>query len=126
MMQNVWSNRYLDMMNQWIILKQEGKSITSYIGKQGWRLIAVYGMGIYGRHIVRELEGTNCIVAYGIDRKVEGEYKGIKIFKPSGYLPEADVVINSVIYEQNNIEISICGTISCPLVSLEDIIFSSY
>ena len=35
---------YLDMMNQWLILLQEKKSICSYIEKEGWRFVAVYGM----------------------------------------------------------------------------------
>lgn len=125
-MQKMWCDRYLDMMNQWLILKQEGKSITAYINRQGWQSVAIYGMGIYGRHIVRELEGTNYIIAYGIDRKVEGEYKGVKIFKPTDSLSEVDVVINSVIYDQNSIEKKLRNRISCPLVSLEDIVYSSY
>ncbi len=126
MMQNMWSKRCLDMMNQWLILKQEGKSIDSYIKRQGWHSVAIYGMGIYGRHIVRELEDADCIVAYGIDQKVEGEYKGVKIFKPVEGLPEVDVVINSVIYDQDCIEKNLRNVISCPLVSIEDIIYSSY
>lgn len=114
------------MMNQWLILKQEGKSITEYIKGQGWNSIAIYGMGIYGRHVVRELEGTDCIIVYGIDRKVEGEYRGIKIFEPAANLPEVDVVINSVIYDQECIEKNLQNIISCSLVSLEDIVYLSY
>lgn len=118
--------RYLDMLNQWLILKQEGKSIAEYIRKQGWKMVAVYGMGIYGRHIIRELSDTECTVAYGIDQKADGEYKGVKILRPTVRLPEVDVVINSVIYDQNDIEENLRNVISCPLVRLEDIIYLSY
>ena len=117
---------YLDMMNQWLILLQEKKSICSYIEKEGWRFVAVYGMSIYGRHVIRELKNTDCIVAYGIDRKAIGEYEGIKILKPVKGLPKVDVVINAVIHEHDDIRKNLQDIVSCPIISLEDIVFESY
>ncbi len=125
MMQNV-SMRYLDMMNQWLILKQEGKSITSYIRKQGWQTIAIYGMGIYGRHVIRELKGTDCIIKYGVDQKTMDKYDGIEIMKPIEKLPEVDVIVNTVIHDHASIANDLKGKVLCSIVNLEDIIFSSY
>lgn len=48
--------QYLNMMNQWLILTQEGKRLNRFIAGQGWHKIAVYGMSIYGRHAIRDLK----------------------------------------------------------------------
>lgn len=125
-MESMHIPRYLDMMNQWLILKQEKKSIYSYIKKQGWKSVAIYGMAIYGRHVIRELKETDCIVMYGIDRKEMNEYEGIEIVKPTEKLSKVDAVINTVIYEHAAIEKILKNALLCPVVSLEDIIYASY
>lgn len=71
--------QYLDMMNQWLILKQEGKSIGEYLKKSQYSSVAIYGMAIYGRHTIRELEDTDITIAYGIDMKKMKPYKGIEV-----------------------------------------------
>lgn len=118
--------RYLDMMNQWLILEQEGKRIDKFIKTQGWCKVAVYGMAIYGRHVIRELKKTDCMVVYAIDQKKIDDYEGVKVWKPTDSLPKADVVINSVIHEHDIIAAEIHSIVLCPVVSLEDIVFGSY
>ncbi len=118
--------RYLDMMNQWLILRHEGKRIDRFIKYQGWCKIAVYGMSIYGRHIIRELKDSDCEVMYAIDQKRMNDYEGVKIWKPTDSLAKVDVVINSVIHEHNKIAEEIHNILLCPVVSLEDIVFESY
>ena len=118
--------QYLTMMNQWFILAHEGKGIDRFIRKQGWQSVAVYGMAIYGRHVIRELKKTSCIVVYGIDRKKMEQYEGIRILKPTDHLPDVDVVINSVIHRHGEIMGDLIDIILCPVVSLEDVVFGSY
>lgn len=121
-----WEKKYLDMMNQWLILKQEGKSIINYLDKLGYHTVAVYGMALYGRHIIRELQGTNIVVAYGMDRKNKKAYKGIEVLQPVGELPYADVIINSVIHDHMNIKNTLANITDIPVLCLEDIVFDSY
>lgn len=118
--------KYLDMMNQWLILKQEGKSIGNYLEQQGYHTVAVYGMAIYGRHIIRELQGTSIAIAYGIDSKKMNAYRGIEILQPVGELPYAEVIINSVIHDHTNIKNTLENITDIPVLCLEDIIFDSY
>lgn len=125
-MQDWQMQQYLDMMNQWLILKQQGKSIAFFLIEQGLNTAAVYGMGIYGRHVVRELKGTDCIVKCGIDRKEMDDYMGLRIVRPKEKLPEVDVVINAVIHEHSLIVQNLQQFLSCPVISLEDVIYGSY
>lgn len=118
--------RYLDMMNQWLILEQEGKRLDRFLKAHGWHKVAVYGMAIYGRHIIRELKESDCRVIYAVDQKRMDEYEGVKIWRPTELLPEADVVINSVIHEHDIIAEEMRNVVSCPVVSLETVVFESY
>lgn len=118
--------QYLDMMNQWLILKQEGKSIGEYLKRKGYSSVAIYGMAIYGRHVIRELSGTDITIAYGIDWKKMKPYENIEVLQPSGKLPPVDIIINTVIHENAGIAAALAKLTSVPMISLEDVIFESY
>lgn len=118
--------QYLDMMNQWLILKQEGKGIERYFEKNNYYLVAVYGMAIYGRHVIRELKKTEISVAYGIDRKKMNPYEMVEIIQPTGTLPLADAVVNTVIYEHEAIKSLLAELTDIPVISLEEVVYGSY
>lgn len=121
-----WEGQYLNMMNQWLILKQEGKRIDRYLKKRGYNVIAVYGMAVYGRHLIRELQGSDVRILYGIDRKKIESYKNIDVLQPTGKMPYVDAVINTVLHDHVNIKIHLAGLINSPVLSLEDVVFESY
>ena len=118
--------QYLDMLNPWLILKQEGKSIAEYLTAKGYRAVAVYGMALYGRHVIRELEGTNISIICGIDRREIKPYKGIKVIQPLAGLPDADVIINTAIRDHDLIKAALKEMTDIPVLCLEDIIFDCY
>lgn len=118
--------RYLNMMNQWLILAQEGKRLDRFIVRQGWRKVAIYGMSIYGRHTIRDLKKTDCAVVCGIDRKRMAPCEGVQILEPTDCLPQADAVINTVLHRHQEIVRDLQKLIACPVVSLEDVVFGSY
>lgn len=121
-----WEGRYLNMMNQWLILKQEGKCIDRYLKRHGYNTIAVYGMAVYGRHVIRELQESDVKIMYAIDRRKMEAYKNIKIIRPAEGMPLVDIIINTVLHDDVGIKANLAQLISSPVVSLEDVIFESY
>ncbi|MBD5492109.1 MAG: glycosyltransferase [Lachnospiraceae bacterium] len=118
--------RYRDMMDQWLILKQERKSIADYLAAKGYRSIAIYGMAICGRHVIRELQATDITIVYGIDRNKINPYMGIEVRQPVGELPCVDAIVNTAIFDHANIQKMLAKLTEIPVVSLEDVIFESY
>ena len=118
--------RYLNMMNQWLILKQEGKGIDRYLKKHGCSTVAVYGMAIYGRHVIRELQESDVKIMYGIDRREMDAYKNVKVIQPAEGMPPVDLIINTALNDHANIKTNLAQLTSSPVVSLEDVIFESY
>lgn len=118
--------KYLNMMHQWLILKQEGKGIDRYLKKQGYDMVAVYGMAIYGRHVIRELKESDIKVLYGIDRRKADAYMKIEVLQPTEKLPHVDAIINTVLHDHTSIKDCLAKMTDSPVVSLEDVIFGSY
>lgn len=119
------THRYLNMMNQWFILKQRNINLTQFLTEQKYKVIAVYGMGVYGHHLVRELRETEVKVLYAIDAKKMEPYFEIPIYQLDKLPEKVDAVINTIFYDPS-VELKLKMKLHCPIVSLEYVIFESY
>lgn len=119
------SNKHLAlflMMNQWVKVKQEGKNLSSYFEKHGYKKIAIYGMSYAGETLVNELKDSETEAAYGIDRN-DGIYSYVDVFTVDQPLPDVDAVVVTAITFFDEIEEMLKEKISCPIISLEDILY---
>ena len=111
------------MMNQWVRVKQEGKNLSDYFEKNGYKNIAIYGMSFAGETLVYELENTSTNVSYGIDRNAKSLYLDVDIVEPDGELEEVDAVVVTAITFFDEIEEMLSAKVDCPIISLEDILY---
>ena len=111
------------MMNQWVKVKQEGKTLESYFRKNGYKKIAIYGMSYVGGTLLDELKETEIEVAYGIDKNVDCIYSDIHIFDPGDNLDDVDAVVVTPIFFMDEIEEMLSVKMNCPIISLEDIMY---
>lgn len=111
------------MFNQWLILKQEGKTIEKYFAENGFRRIAVYGMSYAGERLIDDLKGTEVEVAYGIDRNADRIFSEVEIVNVEDTLQPVDAVVVTAIYNFDEIEEKLSELMDCPIISLEDIIY---
>ncbi|WP_026506108.1 hypothetical protein [Butyrivibrio sp. NC3005] len=120
------SNKYWQsylMMNEWMQLKQKGRNLSEYFKEHGYKNIAIYGMHHTGITLQNELDGTGINVVYGIDANAETIYSDIEVKKPEGRLPEVDVIVVTPIYYFTDIEEKLVSLVSCPIISLDDVVF---
>jgi len=111
------------MMNQWVRVKQEGKNLASYFEKNGYKKIAIYGMSYAGETLLDELRETGIQVEYGIDKNADGLYSEIDIVSVEDSLSEVDAIVVTAITFFDEIEEKLSQKISCPIISLEDILY---
>ena len=109
------------MMNKWVKVKQEGKNLSSYFMEHGYKRIAIYGMSYAGETLISELKDSDIELAYGIDQK-KGLYSYIDILSLDENLPEVDAVVVTAITFFDEIEEALAEKVSCPIISLEDIL----
>ena len=120
------SEKHLAIMllfNQWLTVKQEGKSIEEYFIKNNYKKIAIYGMSYVGERLYEELKNSNIEIKYAIDRNADSMYADIEIFKPEDQLENVDAVIVTAISFFDDIEKSLKEKLSCPIISMEDILY---
>lgn len=113
----------LKLFSQWILIKQEGKSIGDYLKANGYKRIAIYGMSFAGERLLDDLKQTDVEVAYGIDQNADRIFSEIEVVSQDGDLRPVDAIIVTAIYYFDEIEEKLSDLMDCPILSLEDIIY---
>lgn len=113
----------MKVYDEWLRVKQEGKSFVGYFEKKGYRNIAIYGMSYLGESLVRELQNSDIKVQYGIDKNAENMYSSVEVVTLSNDLPKVDAIVVTAVYFYDEIEEELESLVDCPVISLEDIVY---
>lgn len=115
---------YTKLLSDWMLLLETDKNIEEYFVKKGFFKVAIYGMGILGKHMERQLRETTVEVRYIIDRNKGLSKNGIPCVKVGEKLDMIDVIIVTPIDEFYEISGRLKENYSVPIVSLENIIYA--
>lgn len=121
-----YANKHLSlflMMNQWVKVKQEGKNLSAFFEKEGYKKIAIYGMSYAGETLIDELKDTGIHVAYGIDKNANAIYTDVDIVTMEDDLEKVDAIVVTAITFFDEIEEQLSAKVDCPIISLEDILY---
>jgi len=116
---------YYNMLNQWLGLKQKGKSLGKWFEENGYKRIAIYGMGEMGNRLYEELGDTDIEVIYAIDKNSYSVYSEIQIYSQEDDLPDVDAIIVSAVFAFDEISDELKKNCSFPVISLEDVVYES-
>lgn len=94
---------YWRILHQWLLLKERRIRLGDVLAAKGLRQVAVYGLGMLGLHLVKELEEGPASIRYGIDRNAPQIRMGFPVLLPEEELWEADAVIVTVPQEYDRI-----------------------
>ncbi len=111
------------MMNQWVKIKQSGKELSTYFEKNGYKKIAVYGMSHVGNTLIQELNNTQTVVAYGIDKNRDSTYTNLDIVSIEEDMEPVDAVVVTAITYYEEIKKMLLTKVECPIISIEDILY---
>lgn len=114
---------YYNMLIQWLKLKQEGKGLESFFKKNGYKKIAVYGMGEMGNLLCSELIGTDTEILYVVDRNDKQIYTNIRLISNEDDFEPVDAMIVTATFAFDEIRDEIEEKCDFPIISLEDVVF---
>ncbi len=114
---------YYNLLNQWLILKQEGKNLEQYFVDHDYQTIAIYGMGELGSRLCDELNGSSIEIAYAIDKNAEWTNSELKVCGIDDELQTVDAVVVTAVFAFDEIEEMLADKIECPIISLSEIVF---
>lgn len=115
-------NKYLEIYERWVDLKNVDDGICQFIKKNGFKRIAVYGVGHMGRNLCNELKKGGIKPVYLIDRNKAMIYEDYPMYTVQDVLPESDLVVITPVIEYEEVAEILKEKLDCPLLSLEDII----
>lgn len=115
---------YYTMLTLWMKIKHQKRSLAEYFAKRNIESIAIYGMGEVGQRLCEELLENQITIKYAIDKNMNTPFYDIAIKKPNDTLESVDLVIVTATYEYDVIQKELENTFSCPIVSLNEIVFS--
>lgn len=113
----------MQVMNQWIIDKQNGKNLKDFFLKNGYKEVAIYGMSYLGERLADELAGSEVTVKYGIDRNADNIYALFEVLKPDDILQEVDAIVVTAFHFFDEIERELEDKVDCPIISIEDVVY---
>ncbi|MDF2541076.1 MAG: hypothetical protein K0S47_794 [Herbinix sp.] len=114
---------YYETLNQWMQLKQEGKSLEQYFDQNGYKSIAIYGMGELGNRLYFDLKDSNIQIKYAIDKNAERTYSELNVVTLEDELEDVDAIVVSAVFAFDEAEKEISKVMSCPIISLKDVVF---
>ena len=115
-------NRYYDywrIFNIWMEKLEADESPAKYLVKMGYYNIAIYGYGMFGKHLVCQLNKENIRIKYIIDRQKDKKTKDIKLYTLDDQFPEVDCVVVTVLYDYERIEQALKTKLTCDVISID-------
>ncbi len=116
---------YYNMLNQWLVIRQEGGRLNEYFNKNDYAKIAVYGLGEMGSRLIDELKETKTEIVYGIDQNVENTFSGIPVYTLENVPMDekVDAVVVTAVFAFDEIKEQLENIFECDIISLEDVVF---
>lgn len=114
---------YYNMLNQWLVLKQEGKNLSSFFESNEYKTIAIYGMGEMGNRLYDELKNTNIEIKYAIDKNADSTYTELEVIDPEDSYEDVDAIVVTATFAFEDIESKVSSKTECPVISLEDVVY---
>ena len=122
---NMKFQEFYSILLQWVHMHNEGKKIGAYLKQCGYHTVAIYGMKELGEELLYELKDSDVEVKYAIDRNADDLYVETKVYRPDEELEPVDAVIVTAVHWFDEIERDMKKRISCPILSLEDIVYDA-
>ena len=115
--------KYFDLLDKWLGTIEKGKDISDFFRKYHYSKIAIYGMGVLGRHLYYALKETDIDVIYAIDQNQQINSQGLKTYTMQDKLPKVDAIVVTPVFAFEEIESKLSQKAEYPIVSLEEVIY---
>lgn len=115
--------RNMRLLEQWVFIKQDDKSIEDYLKKNGIKTIAIYGMGLVGERLYDELKKSSVEVKYAIDRRGSCLCEDVMVISPTEMIMPVDAIVVAAVYHFDEIKENLEKRTKIPIISLESILF---
>ncbi len=115
---------YWEIMDRWLSMHDNGTSPADLLKERGITSISLYGVGMLGMHLVKDLQANGIAIEYGVDRMRYGIDIGFRVYSPDEELPETECMIITVPSEFESIRSTLAGKVKGELLNIGELILS--
>lgn len=115
---------YTEILHNWLLKKEMGRLFSDYLKEFEFNTVAIYGMGILGKHLISELKDSNIKISYTIDvdESVRANFD-VPVYKKEQIRElDVDVIIVTVTYAFETIKSELGKYTDAKIISLEQIV----
>lgn len=115
--------KYYNMLNQWLLIRNEDRTLAEYFTNQGYQDIAVYGMGEMGNRFLEEVQKSDALtIKYAIDKEADGILLDLEVKTLDDTLEPVDVIVVTAVFAYEDIRKLLKSKTDIKVISLEDVI----
>lgn len=110
------------VLGEWLAMFERGQTIAQALRDRHVSSVGIYGMGILGSHLYRQLEQSGVQVTYLIDKNpLKGIYHA-KTVLPDAVLQDTDAIIVTPVYHFEQIKETLRQHNQIEVISLKELI----
>ena len=106
----------------WIKLLLNGEHLSDYLHECNCTDVVVYGVGPFGKMVIKELQNRRIDVMYGIDRNASEIKINIPVITPDELNEVPKIVVNTTAYSNEEIKKSVPLLMEVNMISAVDIL----
>lgn len=117
--QNSRYRSWWQLMNSLLCLYDNDISLGKYLAFKGFNKVAIYGMGMVGKHLTAKLKLDGVTPAFAIDQSRNKLVDGFPLIGIDDDPLSADIILVTVVHDYLHIELKLKEKYICPIVSLQ-------
>lgn len=115
---------YYNLLNKWLINKNQQKKLEYFFYKNNYTTIAIYGMGELGKNLFYELKDSKIKIKYVIDKNKSTIISDLHVIDIEDKYEKVDVIVVTAISEFDKIKEELNRKVMYPIISLEEVVFN--
>lgn len=118
----------MNCLDKWLSNYEQDKRIAIYLKARQIQRVGVYGYGILGKHLVRELRQQNFPISWVMDRKAAGDEISGTLMRPDEMdrLEDVDIAVITTLADLEEVENSLLRYLTGEIISVEELIEAIY
>lgn len=117
--------RYKEILELWMSLRDKKVSVERFLFKKNIKNIAIYGAGIFGKHLYYELQESEIHIVGFFDRNKSILIPEVKILSPGERFDTVDAIIITPFLEYEQIKKRLEQYYICEILSIETLILNA-
>lgn len=114
-----------ELLDKWMTLRENNRSFGSFLIQEGIHEVAIYGCGIFGKHLYSELKSTVDVKCF-IDRNAENIKEAIPVYTLQNISLAIDAVIITLAEGIKQVEDQIKNRLDTRVIVLRNWIIETY